>query len=125
MAVSCKLQGGFSNNLFQMAAVIAYSLEHKMPYCIPNTIHNPHYEGQRVYNSPNISYCDKDYHYPPYPEPHFHFSPIPYFENLCLFGYWQSEKFFDKYLPEIRKAFNFDYSHTILIYVHPIIHYDI
>jgi hypothetical protein len=39
--VTCQLTGGFGNQLCQVAAVIAYALEHNMPFCIPTETADP------------------------------------------------------------------------------------
>lgn len=107
--ISCKLEGGLCNTLFQISATIAHSIKHDLDYRIPTTINNPHYDGQVVYRSPNIKYTDEELDLPVYKEQSFLYSEIPPIDNICLQGYFQSYKYFDDYRNEILKALNFKY----------------
>lgn len=40
-----------------------------------------------------------------YHEPHYHYAPIPYKPNICLLGYFQSEKYFAHHKQEILNLF--------------------
>src|ERR1017187_3312553 len=106
MKVTCKLIGGFSNCLWIMAATLSYSLKYGIDYCILETIENPHSTDQKVYQSSQIRYCNKeDFRgvVKVYTEPFFHFQEIPKYDCdvLILSGYFQSILFFKDYLSEI------------------------
>lgn len=110
--ITANLFGGACNNLFIIAATIAHSLKHGIPYCIPTSVINPHYEGQKPYYSPHITYCDTKpkgvncY----YNEPFFHYQSIPTFDgdNQILNGYFQSWKYHYEYKAEILKVLALD-----------------
>jgi len=97
--VTCNLQGGLGNQLFQISTTIALALENndeaifdlklasssqKMPIEYKNSI----------YNKLNFSTINDKLNQ--YQEPNFHYNKIPYQKNLCLNGYFQSEKYFKK-----------------------------
>lgn len=108
--ITTKLYGGLGNNLFQMATCIAYSLKHNVPYCIPTKVDNPHYPEQKPYIFPGVNYCDKELNLPIYREKSFTYEEIPFMEDACLSGYWQSEKYFSEYREEILKSFGFGWA---------------
>jgi hypothetical protein len=72
--------------MFQEAATIGYALKHNMPY---------------EFNLQGL---------PIYKEPCFEYREIPYMENLCLSGYFQSEKYFSHCKEEIIKHFTKDWN---------------
>jgi hypothetical protein len=119
--VTCKLQGGLGNTMFQIAATIGYALKWGMAYHIPLRNSNPHYVGQPALPFKNIVYSTLKYNFPIYTEPFFHYQEIPRFKNVVLDGYFQSEKYFQYYRPEIEKAFGFtklpEYEDAICIHV--------
>lgn len=108
--ISAFLQGGLANNLFQMAATIAHSIRNNFDYVIPIEIENPHYRGQQVYKSKNIKYSLS---LPPdlqiYEERSLKYQPVPPIDNICLKGYFQSYKYFNDCIDEIRRLFDFKY----------------
>lgn len=100
--VTCNLQGGLGNQMFQISATIALALRNGTDYKIPRTFNDP---------KRKIMF----HHFPPashheilstYNEPHFHYQAIPYQEGLCLNGFFQSEKYFNDYRSEVINAFN-------------------
>lgn len=98
--------------MFQVAATIATSLKYKIPYCIPK--HTLNDKVWKPYYFENVNYCDDKMKGVSciYNEKSHAYNeiPPPACDNLILNGYFQSEKYFKYYLPEIRKAFGFDYS---------------
>lgn len=121
--VTCVLLGGFANNLFIIMATISYALKHKINYCIPTHIKNPHYPEQKVFYSKNINYCDKPNGIAcVYNEPFFHYKEIPkrYCDNLVLSGYFQSYRFWGEYLSQIKKllGFNCKTKHAYTVAIH-------
>lgn len=107
--VSTKLYGGLGNQMFMMAAAMGYAARHNMPYGIPLTVENPHYEGQKPYIFPGVNYLQEGLPagFPVFKEQAFTHQDIPYMENLCLDGYWQSYKYYDHCKAEIIAAFGF------------------
>lgn len=89
--------GRLGNQLFQMAATMALAMEHGEVYAFPRW----DYEGRF-----GISGCFYDR--PPgggveYRERRFAWDPVPYRPGLRLYGYFQSEKYFGKFSPLIRR----------------------
>lgn len=106
--VSTILRGGLGNNLFMMAQCIAHAKRHGLMYIIPMDIENPHYVNQKPYLFPNVNYGRIGL--PLYKERSFDYQEIPFVDNVCFDGYWQSHKYWCDYESEIRKAFGFRYN---------------
>jgi hypothetical protein len=96
--VSCYLQGGLGNYLFQIATAYSKSLDLNKKFVI-----NP--KNIQVVHKPITFYTDNilknivfDNNFNPieiYYEPYFHYTPIPDFMlPTQLYGYFQSEKYF-------------------------------
>lgn len=117
MPISISLTGGIGNNMFQIGAVLGYSLKHGIDYCIPNTIVNPHQSDPVQYKFPGIKYCDDKMKGDilTHCELSFSYTEIPKydFEDILLIGYFQSFKYLNGYREEILKAFGFDGIETI------------
>lgn len=112
--VTCTIQGGLANCLFQIAMVLGYSLKHGIDYCIPLVNINPHYKGQKPYIFPGVKYCNEIAKLPMYKEKGFTYEEIPYMDNVCFesnfkAGGFQSWKYFGEYREEILKAFAIPY----------------
>lgn len=108
--LTCNLMGGLGNKMFQMATAYSLSLDNKDECVFEITqLANAHqpidsYVGNifRFIKFGPTS-CNKTYQ-----EPFFHYSEIPYTNNLRLYGYFQSEKYFIKNKEEILKLFSID-----------------
>lgn len=109
--VSAKLQGGLANNLFQICTVLAYGLKHNMDYCIPITVSNPHskYQQPYIFCSLQYKYDDSGLSLPVYKQTSFSYTEIPYMEDVCLDGYFQSFLFFNDYREQILKMLDFNW----------------
>jgi len=107
--VSVKSMGGLGNNLFQWAALISHSIRYGLDYRICSKIKWPHHLGQKVYHSPFIKYCDEELNLEYYNEKDFTYEEIPAIDNVCLHGQFQSYRYFDWCIDEIRRIFNFNY----------------
>lgn len=79
--VNCKFIGRLGNQMFQKAATIGYAIQH------------------------GVGYTFEDTSFPIYKEPCFEYREIPYMNNLCLSGYFQSEKYFNHCKEEILEYF--------------------
>lgn len=115
MTITCNLKGGLGNQLFQIFAVLSYSFQYKHSFKFQDV--------KMLINGKNkrTTYWDTLFrevrklllsnHLPPFimiKETVFHYIPIsPYifqsYENICLDGYYQSYKYFEKYYPTIIK----------------------
>lgn len=118
--VSCNLLGRFANQAMIAACCVAYALRHGLEYHIPahtlnDSVWKPmftHLENSKWNeNLPTVTLRESQHNY----------QELPFIEqwregNIIIDGYRQSIKYFEDYLPEVRKAFGFDYgdySYTI------------
>lgn len=123
--VSCNLIGRMANQMFQISCCIAYALRHGMEYHIPahtmnDSVWKPmftHLENPNWDNKiSSLTIKEGKHSYEKIPAPNkFHFdfdiSSISGDEiNWIIDGYRQSLKYFEDYLPEVRKAFGFTYT---------------
>ena len=104
--------GGLGNAMFQIAAGYAHSLKCKTDYAINYSFLSQPGQGQHhskykknVFSK--IKETDRDY-FPTFTQDirHFNYKPIPITEDLCLQGYFQSEKYFKMHEKKIRKVFH-------------------
>lgn len=90
--------GRFGNQLWQIAATIGYARQYQKPYVLPRWGYATHFAGEIV-QATNI---------PPasiYREPGFHYTRIPRYNKVDLYGYFQSRRYWQHCEPEIRKTF--------------------
>lgn len=107
--ITVEIMGGLGNQLFQIFTLLSYCIENKKVFYFED---KPIACGHRkIYYWKNIlSGLDKfikqnNSNISIYREPHFHYKSIPNFdnENIKLFGYFQSYKYFDKNINQITK----------------------
>jgi len=109
-----------ANQMFQIACCIAYALRNGLEYHIPahtlndkvwkpmfTHLENPNWNP----DLPTFGLREEGHSYKEIPH------PLPYGigkeyvkPNIIIGGYRQSIKYFEDYLPEVRKAFGFDYA---------------
>ena len=109
--ISCYLAGGLGNQLFQIFTTMAYSMRNNKKMILPYSevlttgIARPTYwetflsslKKYTVENEENLCTNDDLSQFLLYREPSFHFYPLPVIEqNLLLYGYYQSYKYFEK-----------------------------
>lgn len=112
MVVSGILQGGLGNCLFIISAIISHSLKYKIDYCIPKGIVNPHFDGQKVFFSRYLNYCDYGVITAMmYVEPSFEYAEIPTPQSnfTLLQGYFQSWKYIEPYREQILEILDIPY----------------
>jgi hypothetical protein len=108
--ISCKLQGGLGNQMFQISAAHALALRNNDLACFNlSTCYTPLQGNEanmysdtlfsKLCNTKNLN-IEKIYN-----EPKFSFDEIKYEDNLQLNGYFQSEKYFSDYKKEIIDLF--------------------
>lgn len=105
--VTAKLVGQLGNQLFQIAAATSLALEHDATPAFPDLIHNQDFNIPLNY-SKVLSHLNTSMNQPVqfhYHEPHFPYSPIPYRPNMCIQGWFQSEKYFAKHKNQILELF--------------------
>ena len=110
---SCYLMGGLGNQLFQIFATMAYSIENNRKTVLPYSdilttgITRVTYwdsflslfKKYTTFNKSNNYTNEELFNFPRYREPHHHFYSIPKLDDgkILLFGYYQSYKYFEKY----------------------------
>jgi len=118
--ISCSLQGGLGNQMFQISATVALSLRNKCEYGInlnncytPNQGHLSNIYSDTIFKKVNKldNYSFSNY----YNEPNFSYNEIPYQSDLLIRGYFQSEKYFEVYKNEIKDLFYFSEEHKLVI----------
>jgi hypothetical protein len=114
--ISCYLQGGLGNQMFQVATTLATAKEYgyypvfnfeKM--CLSTCkIHS--IDGGNKYYKENIfsklNYSEEIEISKIYYEPSFNYRKIPRQDNVALHGYFQSEKYFKNHQKLIRETFD-------------------
>lgn len=109
--IGIELQGGLGNQLFQIYTALAYSLENKIPFVLPETKYdiqkrqtywneNSLLEGMKRFTSDSKINVLQMYKFI---EPSFHYTPIPVKQHILLKGYFQSYKYFDKHQQDITR----------------------
>ncbi len=109
--ISCRLQGGLGNQLFQIAATHALALRNNdISGFNLNNCHTPlqgnpsnKYRENILKNINEINhYTFKNIYF----EPKFSYNEIPYSDDLVLQGYFQSELYFNDFKNEIIDLFS-------------------
>ena len=108
--ITCKLQGGLGNQLFQIFTTIAYSLEHSCPFIFLNQFQlNTGNNGETIRYSYWKTFLkalqpflrDNILGFELYKEPNFSYNKLinnlGKSNNTVLLGYFQSYKYFEKY----------------------------
>ena len=108
------IQGGLGNQLFQIAAGLSLAKDIGCEFRLIKNQHHLPLQGTRIenyYNNifKNIKFIDPEdvVNFKIYREPFFCFKEIPKIENLILYGYFQSEKYFKHNEDYIRRVINF------------------
>jgi hypothetical protein len=109
--VSCFLMGGLGNQLFQIFTTMAYCIRYRRKMVLPYSetlevgISRPTYWDtlfsrikRNTTSSDTVDYVNEDlFCLPQYREPHHHYKEIPLInQDMLLFGYYQSYKYFEK-----------------------------
>jgi hypothetical protein len=107
--VSTKLMGGLGNYMFQIAAAYAISLrDNKSLICETYDMQVPQKPAQAYQNNlfRKISFAEERIIHTPFGEPKFSYTEIPQIDgNIRLYGYFQSEKYFEHYKREVAELF--------------------
>lgn len=95
--VSCKFQGRLFNLCFQAAATIAHAMRNNDTFEFPESkiFFDVFPHAPKLVSDIQVMFKEKDFSY----------RPIPYVKNMCLEGYFQSEKYFSDYKKEIKVFF--------------------
>lgn len=109
--VTCNLKGGLGNQMFQISATVGLSMRNNIEYCFDfDNCFTPNqgkpsncYEDNIFKKIPKKKITQIEY---VYSEPKFSYTPIKYYKNMIIDGYFQSEKYFSDYSDQIIKLFN-------------------
>lgn len=93
--VTCKLYGGLGNKMFQIASTIGYGIKNNVPYKILEQNYFPNLS--RLQKDDKIEYI--------YKEQKHSYQDIPFKDNICLYGYFQTEKYFNHCRQQIIDGF--------------------
>jgi hypothetical protein len=109
--VSCRLQGGLGNQMFQIAAAYALALRNNDMSCFNFSVCNTPMQGKESINYINTIFSNlcnnQNLKFDLlYNEPKFSFDEIIYKPNILLNGFFQSEKYFYDFKEEIKGIFN-------------------
>ena len=85
--ITTNLIGGLGNNLFQIAAAYALAKRNQDDFLLPSWKYAEFFNKMKPYNGEVIEHK----HY----QKGHHYESIPYQKNMQIFGYYQSEKFFN------------------------------
>lgn len=103
------LQGQLGNQLFIIAATTSLALDHGAIPIFPDFLHaarnNIPFNYNQLFSHLDPYFPRKERIARYYVEPAFDYHPIPYRPNLCLVGYFQSEKYFRHRKQEILTLF--------------------
>ena len=91
-------KGRLGNILFQIAATVSLALDNGDDYIFPDN-----WDDKKYFNIPLDKFVKKVHYSNRYIEPTYHYTKIPYSENLDIEGYWQSELNFANNSNEIKK----------------------
>lgn len=111
--ISSYFQGGLGNQLFQISAALSLAEDNGDKSVFNMAYHDLPKQGRKCKNYlnsilRNVNFSSK---YKPssfYHEPDFCYNKIPYSPNICLVGYFQSEKYFVHNREIIKKTFSID-----------------
>lgn len=107
MSIYPKLIGRLGNQMFQISAAIGYSKKNNIPYWIPKQSIAEHIWPAFFKHFPSEPMPGTKYVY--YKEPNHSYNEIPVHQNICIEGFWQSEKYFSGYRQDIINAFQIPY----------------
>jgi hypothetical protein len=110
--VTCNLQGGIGNQMFQIATTISYAKKIGSEYFFdfgkcytPNQGKTSNHYSNTIFKNIKNEVIDNNDNLITYQELNFNFSEIPNIKNVILNGYFQSEKYFKDYENYIREIF--------------------
>lgn len=104
--VTTKLWAGLGNQMFMLAAMIGYAKKHNMQFFAPRHTIAPNI--WRTY-FPQFPIKDLPQHFLIYKEPVHSYTEIPFYENVCIEGFFQSERYFSHCRQDVLDAFQIPY----------------
>ena len=118
--ISSYFQGGLGNQLFQIAAAVSLAADNGDNAVFNLAHHDLPKQGRKCHNYltsilRNVTFSEDYQITKVYREPSFSYTAIPYQPDLCLVGYYQSEKYFINNKETIKELFSIDDSSNALI----------
>jgi hypothetical protein len=122
MSATIEIMGGLGNQLFQIFALISYSINSKKKFYFEDKPITCGMRTKKYWDTPLLQNLKKYIKGPVhierhYEEPFFHYLPIPdlaSYANIKLNGYFQSEKYFFENKETIIKMIDLDASQTFI-----------
>jgi hypothetical protein len=136
--ITCNLLGGLGNQLFQIFTTISYALDYDNSPAFLNTPNTIGITYRTTYWNTFLIYLQKwvypnlNSYFPITQENEFHYTKLPIIEktsDVCLAGYFQSYKYFDKnkvkiteliglnsYQSNLKKRLNLDFDKTVSLH---------
>lgn len=110
--ITTHLMGGLGNMLFQIASIASLAKDNNTDFILSsNNISDLKHGKINDYVSNifrNINFNDSFKYSSVYREPFFCYEKINYNDNMCIYGYFQSEKYFKHNEKLIRNLFSID-----------------
>jgi hypothetical protein len=120
--ISCFLQGGLGNQMFQIAATVSHAKKLNSDYFFdfnkcntPNQGNTSEKYKNNIFKKVKIGDLTTHKNLILYNEPFFHYSEIPKMDNILLNGFFQSEKYFLENKHIIKDLFVFDDEYKNLV----------
>ena len=119
--ISSLLQGGLGNQMFQISAALCLARKNKDKAIFDLEAHSLPKQGRRSENYRdnifrNINFSSGVFIDNIYREPYYHYCKIEYRKDMCLNGYFQSEKYFQECANYIREVFSPDEKSSDMIH---------
>lgn len=102
--ISCKLYGRLGNQMFQIAATIAHAKRYGFEYKFPAETLNPEVWEKHPFELPELT-KEEMCKLGRWVQLSHGYNEIPARDNLELDGYFQSYRYFEEIIPELRKIF--------------------
>ena len=131
--ISCEITGGLGNQLFQIFTTIAHSIRQNTNFVFSikksDDYHRRAYWD--IFASIKNNLTNNQVELPIYKEPYFHYCSLPDSNNIKLYGYFQSHKYFENEYNKIieiceinnkrytcleKYSFEYNFSNTISIH---------
>jgi hypothetical protein len=112
--ISVNIMGGLGNQLFMIFTTLAYGIQHNIKVVFPyhcqmlrrHTYWDSFLKDLTIFTTENRGNNMNDgqvFSLPIYYEKGFQYTPIPQIDNVLLYGYFQSPKYFDQVKDQIFK----------------------
>jgi len=95
--------GRLGNHLFQLAAMIGFSKKYNQEINIPYWVYSKYFKSEfKTSNLTGEQVTEASHHYTPE-----YYDRFDWNKNIDLFGYFQSERYFENCITEVLEAFQF------------------